>query len=84
MLSFFPLDVLDGIWDLIESVSEEFLTYSSILKNVNRQNSVNNVGGVKVLCIIFANALYSHKVSCKTFSQFYSYTVGMIKIYEVK
>ena len=25
---FFPLDVLDGIWDLIESVSEGFLTYS--------------------------------------------------------
>ena len=28
MLSLFPLDVLDGIWDLIESASEEFLTYS--------------------------------------------------------
>ena len=26
--SFFPLDVLDGIWDLTESVSEGFLTYS--------------------------------------------------------
>ena len=25
VLSFFPLDVLDGIWDLIESVSEGFL-----------------------------------------------------------
>ena len=31
MLSFFPLDVLDEIWDLIEPVSEGFLTYSSIL-----------------------------------------------------
>ena len=30
MLSFFPLDVLDEIWDLIESVSEGFLTYSLI------------------------------------------------------
>ena len=30
VLSFFTLDVLDGIWDLIESVSEGFLTYSSI------------------------------------------------------
>ena len=30
VLSFFPLDVLDGIWDLIESVSEGFLTYSCI------------------------------------------------------
>ena len=29
VLSFFPLDVLNGIWDLIESVSEGFLTYSS-------------------------------------------------------
>ena len=31
MLSFFPLDVLDEIWDVIESVSERFLTYSSLL-----------------------------------------------------
>ena len=30
MLSFFPLDVLDEIWDLIESVSERFPTYSFI------------------------------------------------------
>ena len=29
VLSFFPLDVLDGILDLIESVSEGFLTYSN-------------------------------------------------------
>ena len=28
VLSFFPLDVLGEIWDLIESVSEGFLTYS--------------------------------------------------------
>ena len=34
VLSFFPLDVLDGIWDLIESVSEGFLTYSSIGNHV--------------------------------------------------
>ena len=27
VLSFFPLDVLDEIWDLMESVSEGFLTY---------------------------------------------------------
>ena len=32
VLSFFPLDVLDEIWDLIESVSEGFLTYSFKLK----------------------------------------------------
>ena len=29
--SFFPLDVLDEIWDVIESVSERFLTYSLTL-----------------------------------------------------
>ena len=28
VLSFFPLDVLDEIWTLIESDSEGFLTYS--------------------------------------------------------
>ena len=28
MLSFFHLDVLDEIWDLIESASEVFPTYS--------------------------------------------------------
>ena len=28
MLSFYPLDVLDEIWDLIESVSEGCLVYS--------------------------------------------------------
>ena len=28
VLFFFPLDVLDEIWDLIESVSEGFLTYT--------------------------------------------------------
>ena len=28
VLSFFPLYVLDEIWDVIESVSEGFLTYT--------------------------------------------------------
>ena len=27
MLSFFPLDVLDELWDVTESVSEGFFTY---------------------------------------------------------
>ena len=35
VLSFFPLDVLDEIWDLIESVSEGFLTYSSIAHSLS-------------------------------------------------
>ena len=36
VLSFFPLDVLDEIWDLIESVSEGFLTYSSVILQCHR------------------------------------------------
>ena len=32
VLSFFPLDVLDGIWYLIELISEGFLTYFLIAK----------------------------------------------------
>ena len=34
-LSFFPRDVLDEIWDCMESVSENFSTFSSILKEKN-------------------------------------------------
>ena len=29
VLSFFPRDVLEEIWDIMELVSEDFLTYSS-------------------------------------------------------
>ena len=32
VLSFFPLDVLDEIWDVVESVSERFLTYSKLVQ----------------------------------------------------
>ena len=35
MLSFFPLDVLDEIWDLIESVSEGFPTYLVLLSVIS-------------------------------------------------
>ena len=34
VLSFFPLDVLDEIWDLIESVFDGFLTFFQILFQV--------------------------------------------------
>ena len=33
VLSFFPKDVLDEIWDLIQSVSEEFLTFTLVTCN---------------------------------------------------
>ena len=38
VLSFFPLDVLDEIWGLIESVSEGFLTYSCLLGDYSEFN----------------------------------------------
>ena len=41
VLSFFPLDVLDEIWDLIESVSEGFLTYSSLFPSVDDESLSN-------------------------------------------
>ena len=52
VLSFFPLDILDGIWDLIESVSEGFLTYSckyrceyavSTAPVINRHTKIRNL-----------------------------------------
>ena len=46
VLSLFPLDVLDGICDLIESVSEGFLTYSFKMlksKNERQKNSFSFV-----------------------------------------
>ena len=54
MLSFFPLDVLDEIWDLIESVSGGFLTYSyhpqqSHQPQAQPQVSQPKTGAVEVL-----------------------------------
>ena len=41
VLPFFPLDVLDEIWDLIESISEGFLTYSCQLPSAKILHSQN-------------------------------------------
>ena len=56
MLSFFPLDVLDEIWDVSESVSEGFLTYSSLMQTDYRL----------ILCktISFKNGLESPLLVC--------------------
>ena len=43
VLSFFPLDVLDEIWDLIESVSEGFLTYSYVVKSPTSKCSLEKL-----------------------------------------
>ena len=50
--SFFPLDVLDEIWDLTESVSEGFLTYvCPVLKWIylNRQSELLGSDGYQAL-----------------------------------
>ena len=44
VLSFFPLDVLDEIWDLIESVSAGFLTYSFYLGHTVKYILIMNKG----------------------------------------
>ena len=56
VLSFFPLNVLDEIWDLIESVSEGFLTYScirhviSVSIKISKSASFCKTGGEKCRC----------------------------------
>ena len=68
MLSFFPRGVLDEILNLIESVSEDFPSYSfrviertrfPIFKFSKGNNSIKNVGGVMVLvlCLLSNEAL---------------------------
>ena len=65
MLSFFPLDVLDEIWDLIESVSEGFLTYCFKY----RESIINTIFRTKRCLIILssvlliANFLWSREVT---------------------
>ena len=60
VLSFFPLDVLDEIWDLIESVSEGFLTYSFTLPVVKGHSLQMAPKGKQNPSILFAlyNALF--------------------------
>ena len=50
VLSFFPLDVLDEIWDLIESVFGRFLIYCTILAIEKRcQHDVLGIPQVRTL-----------------------------------
>ena len=51
----FPLDVFDEIWDLTESVSEGFLTYS--FKHFSQEYSDSFV--------FIARLIYSFIVSCR-------------------
>ena len=52
MPSFFPLDVLDEIWDVVESVSEGFLTYSyTVQNNFTFQNSEYLIRLLSIMCL---------------------------------
>ena len=44
MLSFFPRDVLDEMWDLIESVSEGFPTYSCSIMVLSHEKCLEEIG----------------------------------------
>ena len=48
VLSFYPLDVLVGIWDLIESVSEGFLTYSNTKVPVSESALKHRLTGLMI------------------------------------
>ena len=48
-MSFFQLDVLDEIWDLFESVSEGFLTYSCHYKILAKTGTVYDVSETRSL-----------------------------------
>ena len=50
MLSFFPRDVLDETLNLIESVSEGFLAYSSV------------IGSLVILDVVFGNVCYFYYI----------------------
>ena len=60
VLSFFPLDVLGEIWDLIESVSEGFLTYSFTCSHFGTNIGLHNCQAqdIPYICIqIFAKRI---------------------------
>ena len=64
MLSFFPLDILDEIWDVIESVFEEFLTYS-LMAVVSQMCAVISlqIRGIKIKGHMCFNMKYGHHPS---------------------
>ena len=71
MLSFFPLDVLDEIWDVIETVSEGFLTYSLNFKNFASTCRKCCVAAAKCLPIL------QHSVHIDIHKQTFSLLKGM-------
>ena len=64
VLSLFPPDVLDGIWDLIESVSEGFLTYFCITQILI--HVVPHFVGRWAVSLLFGNVHYIKYYSVST------------------
>ena len=60
VLSFFPLDVLDEIWDLIESVSGGFLTYFYV-NTTFRAMFLNDFAAVYVQVHVSTFIIYRRK-----------------------
>ena len=80
VLSFFSRDVLDGIWDLIESVLRVFPTYFCLLHNVSVYGRpvirVRNVLAPKRPLV--RNVLGPKRLGSETFKMFGSETSGYL------
>ena len=64
VLSFFPLDVLDEIWDLIESVSEGFLFYYfKVMLGSSLEHCSGELINVKALCQIFETSILPNHIA---------------------
>ena len=57
---FFSQDVLDEIWDLIESVSEGFPTYFFLKNNYLEEQLENLFGGNKKYRLFLVSFVYSY------------------------
>ena len=62
---FFPLDVLDEIWDVIESVSEGFLTYSCAKKKKKKLQQIYICYGarddISVQTLLVYSRIFGHQ-----------------------
>ena len=76
VLSFFPLDVLDEIWDLIEPVSEGFLTYSFINVYSNRTWR-NGCHGYTLHCLRSILYIILHGLILSVVDRKYIYTIHL-------
>ena len=66
MLSFFPQNVLDGILDLIGSVSEGFPTYFLSLENAEQKDEYEYC---TILCYVHVIAIPWYVRLCEIFNE---------------